>query len=324
MHREFRALLGQSQGVSQFVISVFADIRGFSSFSQETESPDAAMYIKRVYARLIDEYFASASFYKPTGDGLMVIIPYSEETLAEVSTAAVRSALACLQEFPAICNNDPMINFRVPDRIGLGMARGTACRLFAGDKTLDYSGRLLNLTARLMNLARPSGVVIDGDFGLAMIPEPERIRFKEAQVYLRGIAEGTPRLVYLLDSVVKIPKENLAPFGEPVWRSAQLKKVLKNLKPLGPRLRLNLPSSPEEPGTIVVKLEHPLYRSRKAVSGHSTRYILKAGVHYDYVTEAGMHQVRLNIDAILQRLKRSKVPGAAPVTITAAYRERSL
>jgi class 3 adenylate cyclase len=169
MHREFKTLLTQAEGVSQFAIALFADIRGFSAFSQETESTDAAMYIKRIYAKLINDFFSTASFYKPTGDGLMVVIPYNEATLEQVSAAAVRSAIECVASFPSMCADDAMINFPVPQRIGVGMARGTACKLFAGEKTLDYSGRLLNLAARLTGLARPAGVVIDGDFHLGMI-----------------------------------------------------------------------------------------------------------------------------------------------------------
>jgi class 3 adenylate cyclase len=325
MHRDFRALLGQAEGVSQFVIAVFVDIRGFSAFSQETESPDAAMYIKRVYARLIDEYFSTASFYKPTGDGLMVIIPYREETLADVSATAIRSALGCLTAFPDIGKDDPMINFPVPDKVGLGIARGTACRLFAGEKTLDYSGRLLNLAARLMNLARPSGVVVDADFKLEMIPEPERAHFREEKVYLRGIAEDSPRSVYLLDSVVKVPKENLARFGEPVWRSHEVKTTAKKLKALLPhKYFLQLPSPPDSVENIVVKLTHPLYRSRKPVGRKDLVHTLKADVNYACVEEAGIHTLELQVDSILQLLRAMKVPGTAPVSIKASYRELSL
>lgn len=323
MHREFRTLLGEAQGVSEFLISVFADIRGFSSFSQQTESPDAAMYIKRVYARLIDEYFPSASFYKPTGDGLMVIIPYREQTLVEVSAATVRSALACVEAFPNICHDDPMINFPVPDRIGLGIARGTACRLFAGDKTLDYSGRLLNLAARLMNLARPSGIVIDGDFRREMIPEPERTRFKEARVYLRGVAEITSRLVYRLESVV-IPQENLKPFGVPVWKTAELKTTVRELRRLASLFLLRLPSPPDDPNRIVVTMTHPLHRGGKLLTGHTSVHTLTMGKQYSYQQQAEAHQLRFNIGPILEILKAGRIPGKDAVIIAARYAERLL
>ena len=106
MHRQFRQLLPEAQGESGFVISVFVDIRGFSAFSQATESPDTAMYIKRVYQRLIDEYFPFASFYKPTGDGLLLIVPYSESSLAETSMKTLTGALNCHEQFSTLCTDD--------------------------------------------------------------------------------------------------------------------------------------------------------------------------------------------------------------------------
>jgi len=56
-----------------------------------------------------------------------------------------------------------MLNFETPRRSVLYRA-GPATKLVSQDRTLDYSGRPLNLAARLMDFARPSGVVLDGQF----------------------------------------------------------------------------------------------------------------------------------------------------------------
>jgi len=84
MHRTFRKLLESAIGISEFIIAVNLDIRGFSSFSKEVESPSVAMFIKKVYMKLIDTYFSDASFFKSTGDGLLMIIPYTEKNLLYV------------------------------------------------------------------------------------------------------------------------------------------------------------------------------------------------------------------------------------------------
>jgi hypothetical protein len=57
MHTEFRKLLDDATGVSEFVLAVNIDIRGFSSFSMRVESPETAIYLKRVYTRIIEDYF---------------------------------------------------------------------------------------------------------------------------------------------------------------------------------------------------------------------------------------------------------------------------
>src|SRR5947207_7860116 len=188
MAHTFAEALVDAQGRSEFVIVVVADIRGFSKFSTTNESPNIAMFIKRFYLQLINKYFKEANFVKPTGDGLLMTFPYSERNLLAVSENVISSCLACLNDFPSICENDAMINFSVPQAIGFGIARGTACCLYSGDQTLDYSGHLLNLASRLNDLARPSGIIIDGKYLKPVIPAEQRDKFKEQQVYIRSIA----------------------------------------------------------------------------------------------------------------------------------------
>ena len=81
-----RFALLDAQGVSEFVIVVFVDVRGFSKFSKTNESPDIAMFIKRFYLELIDNYFDKANFFKPTGDGLLMTFPYNDKTLHTTAT----------------------------------------------------------------------------------------------------------------------------------------------------------------------------------------------------------------------------------------------
>ncbi len=217
MTQKFADALVNAQGRSEFVMVVVADIRGFSAFSTVNESPNIAMFIKRFYLQLINSYFKTANFVKPTGDGLLMTFPYSETNLIEVAETVINSCLFCLNEFHELCSNDPMINFPIPQDIGFGVARGTACCLYSGDEILDYSGHLLNLASRLNDLARPSGIVIDGGFLEAVIPETSRELFKEQAVYIRSIAEDTPARIFYLDSHVKISETSLSPLTSENW-----------------------------------------------------------------------------------------------------------
>ncbi len=123
MHREFRKLLEKATGASRTVLVVNADVRDFSVFSTKVESSDIALYIKRLYIKLIDEYFSNAAFYKPTGDGLLIVIPYDEETLQKTIAQTLRSCFRLLDKFGTLCTKDPMINFPVPQNIGIGLSR---------------------------------------------------------------------------------------------------------------------------------------------------------------------------------------------------------
>jgi hypothetical protein len=56
-----------------------SDMRSFgvinlvALLSHHSESPNIAMFIKRFYLQLINQYFKSANFVKPTGDGIFEI-----------------------------------------------------------------------------------------------------------------------------------------------------------------------------------------------------------------------------------------------------------
>jgi hypothetical protein len=77
----FRQFLDNVQGISEFVIAVIFDVRGFSSFAMKVESVQTTAFLKRIYIEMIDRYFGKASFVKPTGDGLLLAFPMMRLTL---------------------------------------------------------------------------------------------------------------------------------------------------------------------------------------------------------------------------------------------------
>lgn len=153
------------------------------------------MLLKSFYQRLLADHYAGDGFHKFTGDGLLVVSEYDERDVVERCQAAVRNALRLVDDFPTLFEDDAMIDFEVPDRIGIGIARGACACLTSGARRLDYAGRPLNLAARLMDLARPRGVVIDaGDFESVLDP-PLRAPFRVEQVRVRGVRGGSARVL---------------------------------------------------------------------------------------------------------------------------------
>lgn len=99
--------LKSAVGDSRFVVVVFLDIRGFSTFAKLAESSESAVFLKSVYTSIMEDYFDDASFFKPTGDGLLVILDYEEATLREVVKGAVERSVRLVEAFPTICAEDP-------------------------------------------------------------------------------------------------------------------------------------------------------------------------------------------------------------------------
>jgi class 3 adenylate cyclase len=318
MHRAFRKALDDATGISKSVIVVIIDVRGFSAFSMKCESPDTAMFIKRVYMKLIDSYFPFASFYKPTGDGLVLTFPFGEKNLREVAQEVISGCIACHSEFGNICSGDPMINFEVPDKIGIGVARGTACCLASGKKTIDYSGRLLNLTSRLTDIARPSGIVIDGAFNISLLTNEQQAIFKEDNVYLPGIAEDNPIKVYFTPEFTTISKYNKQPIAAKRWREIPDVKPYRELLKLG-KFSYQLESEPTSANDIKVTIQHSKVTKGKVEPKYTAYFDFD---NFTYRMDAGKPVVILDFNALCERLKQNQVKKNMNVTITIAYVEK--
>ncbi len=310
-----RDLLAEAQGRSEFVIAVVADVRGFSTFSKRHESNDIGMFIKRFYMRLMDDYFKEAGFFKTKGDGLLMTFPYSELNLREMANYVISNCLQCLVEFPEICAGDPMINFKTPENIGFGIARGTACCLYAGNEIIDYSGHLLNLASRLMDIARPSGIVIDSNFMHEIIPEDLRHSFKKADVFIRSISEEKPSGIFYLEDYVRIPEAFLTPMTEENWHTLYKTLKVQELSRFG-NFSIHLPVEPKTGTEIKVVMIYPKMVKRRAVKGYRTHRVFKDFVYHN---EAHDPKITLDLKDACIYLEKIGLRKATPVQFKIQY-----
>ncbi len=319
MHRVFRKMLKDARGVSEFIIAVNIDIRGFSSFSKKVESPETAMFIKRVYIKLIDNYFSDASFFKPTGDGLIITIPYTEENLKTIARRTVRFCFKVLREFGIICKNDPMINFEVPRKVGIGISRGTACSLVSKDTVLDYSGRVLNLASRLMDLARPSGIVFDADFGIELLLDEQIKLFAKDNIYIKGIAEREPIRIFYTKKLTRISPLNKHPLDKIKWNTIKDTRTLKQIKDLRPTFMYEIQTQPIDSSEIAVKISYPgVLRGRKQ---EKFKTILDF-INFEYYLEAGKPRLNIDYNTLAEKLEKRGVKDSWKVNIEIIYPEK--
>jgi len=317
MHREFKDLLHSAEGRSRRIIAIFLDVRGFSSFAGIAESTDTAEFLKSVYLKILDEYFPQATFFKPTGDGLMVLSGYDRDSLTDAVCSATDTSIRLVENFPSICEQDPMINFEVPAKLGVGLARGSATALEADGKVLDYSGRPLNLAARLMDLARPSGLVLDDTFGYELLPEEVQQRLSRESAYIKGIAEDDPMAVYTLDGFTEIPEYNknpmnrFKPFTEP--NEAISFKDLEERTPVYRHPLMHTPIGNAKP-EIHVRYPRVQANGRKHPALHRTR-TLKA----EHVRVAGHDYAQVDYSTLVNEIKGTGVKRTWQINITVEY-----
>ena len=322
MHRIFRKALDGAAGRAESVIAVMTDVRDFSRFSEGCDSIDVAMFIRRVYIRLIDEYFPFASFYKSTGDGLLLVVPTGKKNLQEISREVIASCVKCHSEFGSICSDEPWINFKVPDKIGIGIARGTACCLVSGDTIIDYSGRLLNLTSRLTDLARPSGIIIDGNFNVNLLSDEQRAIFKEENVYLKGIHEDESITIHFIPEFTSIPQYNRQPI-EPKRRREEKHVVpYRNLLKLRDQALIHmfpLESKPASPDDIEVRSEHPVILKGKVDRKYVRCSIVDCFV---YRLEGNTPGIFIDLQKLCKQLEQEQVTKNMNVTLFISYVEK--
>jgi len=184
--------LQSAQGEQQSVIAVFIDVRGFTRFAGIADSFDTAVFLKKFYIAVLQSYLPGAQFAKPSGDGLMLIFEHSEAGLETLAKMVLGGCISLIEEYPAFLYDDKMIIFDLPPNLGIGVARGAATRLAADSTIIDYTGRCLNLAARLMNFARPRGLVVDAKFLHGMKELSDTLSFAPESVYIAGLTTEDP------------------------------------------------------------------------------------------------------------------------------------
>jgi class 3 adenylate cyclase len=307
-----------ANGRSEFVIAIVCDIRGFSAFCKNHEAPDIAMFSKRFYVRLLEEYFVDTDFAKPTGDGLLLLFRYSEHNLHEIADSVLNSCLSVVRDFPTMMNNDVMINYEVPDSVGFGIARGAAFCLYSDNEVVDYSGQTLNLASRLNEFARPHGVVIDGSFMKSVIPEGIRDSFYADMVYVRGISEELPREVFCSNDVL-IPPEAKASWKKSTFRSVDHSVTVGFAKKMPDYITIKLPEEPSisVPCSARVQWVHSTasWLQPKAPEYTQWRELIYANVEHT----ADGYFVRLRTEEITRIVEEEKLAAKAQLSIRIQY-----
>lgn len=312
MLAQLKKRLNDAAGRSEFVIAVICDIRGFSDFSTRHESPDTAMFIKRFYLKLLTDYFSDAVFAKPTGDGLLLIFKYSEQDMKSVSKSVLDACIKVMIDFPNMFKDDSMINFPTPENVGFGISRGPACCLYSGRTIIDYSGRLLNLAARLNDLARPKGIVIDGHYLEDVIPQDLRSRFSKRNVYIRGIAELDPITIFSLTPEVTIPEHALSPLSLDNWESFTRVWKVRDLLKTPDLMDITLPKEPLSTKKISVQLSWP----NKKLKG---RIVSMNYSPLEHFRDSAGHHIRFNVEKARARAKAAKLTGRDTVSFKVQF-----
>jgi adenylate cyclase len=149
-------------GVRQMVTALFADIRNFTSLSENC-TPEVIVNLLNHYFSMVSEiiFRHGGTLDKYIGDGLLALFgaPYVGELDA---VQAVRAAIEIQRAMVSF--NEKQFTQNLPQiAVGIGINTGQAIVGYIGSETrLDYTaiGDTINTTSRLQNLAQPGQIVI--------------------------------------------------------------------------------------------------------------------------------------------------------------------
>ena len=157
-------------GVRAFLI---ADVRGYTSFTQERGDVDAARLATR-FAELVRECI------EPAGGRLVELRGDEALCVFDSPRQALRTSIELQRRFADATREDPSL----PMRVGIGLDAGEAVPVDGG-----YRGAALNLAARLCSLAGP-GEVLAGEGIVLMAGRVERLTYADrGRIRVKGVRD---------------------------------------------------------------------------------------------------------------------------------------
>jgi len=228
----------------------------------------------------------------------------------------LKQSFSLIKEFPSICKAEPMINFNVPDKCGIGISRGPATCLKTENLVLDYSGDTLNIASRLMDCARPKGVVFDYKFGVDFLTQKQKEMFNKHMVYLSGVSENEPYEIWSSKDYTVIDDMMLKPVSSIKWESLEEKMKLKKIKELSGEYFFRLPSKPTDLKLISVEIVHQALRDGKGVPGFITRRDFKK---FRFEEKANKFSLVVDFDALVAVLLGDGIRNNMNIEIIITY-----
>jgi hypothetical protein len=309
--------LEKACGQTQHVVALIFDIRGFTNFCKNEGDPvNISNFIKRIYIKTIQEDFPDATYYKPTGDGLLVIFSCGLGKEAEITNSVVERAVKLVKEFPTLCKGDKLVYFKTPSNIGIGISRGSACCISSEGEIVDFSGKPLNLAARLSDAARPLGVVFDESVSSCIPTEDLAKNYVDENIYVKGLAEEESIKVYHTKETI-ISSAYKRPINEPEWVTDLLEFTFEELTNIKAReFEKTLSKTPLDDSQIILRMSYVLKGGKRSIV---VTWKMDDTPNIYYTKVGKEHTVSFNIAYVVKQILEDERRPDLPVKFELIY-----
>ncbi len=208
--RDGFAKTASSQGQEQEIAILFADIRGFTTLSEQKLPYDIVFILNR-YFRSMGEAIEGAGgrVDKFIGDGIMALfgVDQSAEQGCVTALAAARAMAQRLDEFNALLKAD----LPAPLRIGIGIHVGPAIvgeMGYARATSITAIGDTVNTASRLEAKTKEYGAQLVISHRVAELGGIENPTWPSEDTEVRGRRE--PMRIYIIDDARELPERTTA------------------------------------------------------------------------------------------------------------------
>lgn len=182
-----------------YVVAMFLDLRGSTRWADEVMEGDFDCirdFIDEVREWILSEAsrppLVCPTFVKFLGDGFMYVWEVQKDTLAARANAVAELACDLSHKYPAWVKREgvkQVLPWKAPDGLGFGVDASHAIRLTFENGSEDYMGSPVSMAAKMQNMARPTGVVVQERMWRDILDEKIADRFPQAGVMRLGDQE---------------------------------------------------------------------------------------------------------------------------------------
>ena len=150
------------EGHRREISVVFCDLRGFTSFTESTE-PEEMIGVLRAYHKAMGEeaFHFGGTVGRFAGDGLMIFFN-DPVPIPDPAERAVRMAVAMRERMDGLIAGWRKLGYELGFGVGLALGHATLASLgFEGRFEYEPNGRVVNLAARLCEVAAARQILID-------------------------------------------------------------------------------------------------------------------------------------------------------------------
>ncbi len=181
------------------VVAMFADLRGFSNWSETRSLDEVAHLVKEQFERVMDICGRHGlPFNKFLGDGFVLLWePEGDDDLPRCLASALDATFDLHSDY---AQQSATLADRAPAGYGVGICVGDAIRidlepLLRGASTVDFVGYALNCAARMQTLASGFGTVVCSTATQMLESNPARFLHTATPGFCRRLVEPDEQML---------------------------------------------------------------------------------------------------------------------------------